>query len=406
METNENSQFDASSSALGYYYQGMVALLQLFDSQNDDCSVSLETWDDVTLEEGGIFKLLQLKHSINPSTKVTIKSTEIWKTLRIWSTIMKRGAIEKVLFFLMTVASIDENGPLNELNFEEGRSRQNLIKELSKEAQRVLDARKEAPIKDSKKLPYEEKYKGCKEFLSLNEKQKKELIHSITLLSDSAPIKDTENEIIFYLKTTPPGMQNMLTGEIISWWQKRIIDSLISDTKRTIHKLELQEFIANKIMELNRDGFTDDSEFLPIPSTLSTHYIQEQQLDIINAPRTLRKRSYDTEVLARLQREKWISDSISAAAKLEKYDTLLTKEWSYKFGEIEDVKDQLDEEKLKEEGRKLLKWTFEDAPQRMKPLSVGYNNPDLVRGSFQMLSKNLVIGWHCNYLSLIDPNEK
>ncbi|MDR3008654.1 MAG: hypothetical protein LBV59_12010 [Sphingobacterium sp.] len=406
METNEISQFDASPSALGYYYQGMVALLQLFDSQNDDCSVSLETWDDVTLEEGGIFKLLQLKHSINPSTKVTIKSTEIWKTLRIWSTIMKKGAIEKVLFFLMTVASIDENGPLNELNFEEGRSRGNLIKELSKEAQRVVDARKEALIKDSKKLPYEEKYKGCEAFLSLNEKQKKELIHSITLLSDSAPINDTENEIIFYLKTTPPEMQNILTGEIIGWWQKRIIDSLVSDTKRTIHKLELQEFIANKIMELNRDGFTDDSEFLPIPSTLSTHYIQEQQLEIINASRTLRKRSYDTEVLARLQREKWISDSISAAAKLEKYDTLLIKEWSYKFGEIEDVKDQLDEEKLKEEGRKLLKWTFEDAPQQMKPLSVGYNNPDLVRGSFQMLSKNLVIGWHCNYLSLIDPNEK
>ncbi|MNL31098.1 hypothetical protein D3C87_1528680 [compost metagenome] len=201
-------------------------------------------------------------------------------------------------------------------------------------------------------------------------------------------------------------MQKSLSGEIIGWWQKQIIDSLTSERKRTIHKLELQEFIANKIMELNHDGFTDDSEYLPIPLTLPTHYIQEQQLNLINAPNSMRTRSYNTEVLARLQREKWINNSISAAAKLEKYDILLTKEWSYKFGEVEEIKDNLEEDELKEQGRNILRWTFEKAHIQIKPLSTTYNNPDLVRGSFQMLSKDLIIGWHCDYLSLINPNEE
>ncbi|MNX93024.1 hypothetical protein D3C86_1251930 [compost metagenome] len=120
----------------------------------------------------------------------------------------------------------------------------------------------------------------------------------------------------------------------------------------------------------------------------------------------MRTRSYNTEVLARLQREKWINNSISAAAKLEKYDILLTKEWSYKFGEVEEIKDNLEEDELKEQGRNILRWTFEKAHIQIKPLSTTYNNPDLVRGSFQMLSKDLIIGWHCDYLSLINPNEE
>src|SRR4051812_45186482 len=72
----------ATHSAIGYYHQGLYALVVLLDA-GDGARVSVETADDVTLEDG-ITSLHQLKHSLDPSSSFTIRTDGLWKTVKVW----------------------------------------------------------------------------------------------------------------------------------------------------------------------------------------------------------------------------------------------------------------------------------------------------------------------------------
>ena len=52
MPGDTDSKHSAVAPALGYYYQAYYALVILFDSQDDDAFVSIESWDDVYFEDG------------------------------------------------------------------------------------------------------------------------------------------------------------------------------------------------------------------------------------------------------------------------------------------------------------------------------------------------------------------
>lgn len=60
----------------------------------------------------------------------------------------------------------------------------------------------------------------------------------------------------------------------------------------------------------------------------------------------------------------------------------------------------------KAKGRELLDWSHNEANAQVKAISQYYNNPDFVRGSYQMLSKDKRVGWHCDYNLLLQENDE
>ena len=86
---NKKSEFDATSSALGYIYQVRYALLAALKkitsvADPDDFNISIETLDDVAFDENGDPEtLLQTKYHGSPGN-ITDRSPDIWKTLRVW----------------------------------------------------------------------------------------------------------------------------------------------------------------------------------------------------------------------------------------------------------------------------------------------------------------------------------
>lgn len=119
--TNQHSAVD---SALGYYYQGMFALVVLLDAE-DGTQVSIETEDDVYLE-GRKKTLHQLKHSLAASTSLTVQSEALWKTLRIWS---NHKLDSDTVFVLVTCSSIAQGSSLSVL-MNDGTDRTALQDEL------------------------------------------------------------------------------------------------------------------------------------------------------------------------------------------------------------------------------------------------------------------------------------
>ncbi|MBB2148973.1 ABC-three component system protein [Pedobacter gandavensis] len=403
----------AVGPALGYYYQAIYAFVTLFDSKNPGAYVSIETFDDVFLSDGSKKELHQLKHSVSEDTIISIKSDDLWRTLKVWCDYLSTNNASDGIFTLSTVATLDSGSELKVL-LNNSSSRAKLETELIAEAKRVMDKRNDVSTENVSKLsrgekeadlPFAKKYKGCQAFLALSSQQRKTLLKNIRMKTESFTVAKATDEVLKRIRpTTDTKIQQSLAERILEWWDRQAVQSLTGERHQCMYQSELQEFISRKGAELYNDGFTDDLSDLEIPPIVSPHPVQKKQLELIEASKTQVKRSYQTEIRARIQREKWIGDNLPAAKKLEKYDESLIQEWSYKFGEIVDKKNSCSEDQIKEEGRLLLDWTHNEAHQQVSKISKSYDNPDLIRGSYQMLSSGKKVGWHCDFQTLLNTD--
>jgi hypothetical protein len=405
----------AIGPALGYYYQAIFALISLLDSQNDNAYVSIETFDDVFHEDGTIKNLHQLKHKTTSNPKISIKDEDLWKTLKVWCDFIITNDPKEGIFTLSTVATIDISSPLNVLKtHNEDRSTLNSL--LLEEAKRVIGEREKVRQENiqlikkgekEKSIPYESRYKGCDTFLALSPSNRQTLLNNTRINTSIFQISTAQSEVVNRIKrSTQPKNYISLAESIIAWWDREAVRSLTRERKECIYLSELQEFISKKNSELYNDGFTDDIDDLELPTPDISHTIHVEQLEIIDASSIQKKRSFNTELKARIQRGIWIKNNLSSASKLNKYDKNLIEEWSYKFDEIKEISNTISEEEKKQKGRNLLDWTHNEANSQVKNISQHYDNPDLIRGSYQMLSKDKSVGWHCDYNSLIKEDDE
>lgn len=405
---SEIHDHSAVGPALGYYYQAIYALLLLLDCSNDDAFVSVETWDDVFIDAGNQRELHQLKHTIDPTAKIGLKSRELWKTIRVWANYCTENSPSSGKFVLATVADVDPTSPLIALS-DDTASRDNLRKEVTLEAKRVISEREKALEKGKhpKELPYQDRYKGCEAFLALSLSVQTSLFKNIHHKKGAFQIHQSIDKVKEAIKkTTPERFRQPLAKKIISWWDREVVESLTGERKRCIYAGELKCFIAGKSAELHDDGLSDDLATIEVPIPTKPHPILDKQLKIVDATESQRERSLRTEMRARTQRGKWLEDNLAASSKLRGFDNRLVEEWSDRFENIgSKIKDAGDNEEKKEKGRKLLDWSHFDAPNQVPPIKHTWTNPDLVRGSYQLLSTKKLVGWHPDYNSLITHTE-
>src|SRR5258706_14846099 len=115
------SDFSAAPSTLGILHQVRYALVVLL--QHEDSEVRLEALDDIELSRPGTpSELLQLKHRA-PDTKLTDSSKDLWKSLRIWSTLVKDQSVDldHALLTLITTAIAPPNSAAEYLRPAAGR---------------------------------------------------------------------------------------------------------------------------------------------------------------------------------------------------------------------------------------------------------------------------------------------
>lgn len=416
MESFDNVNIhSAVGSALGYYYQAIYALICLFDSKNDEAFVSIETFDDVYHEDGVQKTLHQLKHKTINKPKISIKDTDLWKTLRVWCDYLTTNDANNGYFTLSTVAEIDNQSELNVLKTESN-SRDELEIVLLDEANRVINKRIEVKKENEKlitnrqpekKLPYESKIKACIAFRDLNSSKRKTLLRNTRINTSIFTIDKTQEEVIERIKVSTQAKNLIpLAESIIAWWDREAVRSLTRERQECIYFSELQEFIAKKNTELYNDGFTDDIDDMELPPPDIEHPIHKKQLEIINATDSQKRRSFNTEVKARIQRNIWMSRNLPSVFKLKNYDKLLVDEWSYKFESMVSKISHSVGNTKEIEGRSLLDWSHEKAHKQVKSISRSYDNPDLIRGSYQVFSKDKRIGWHPDYIKLFKLDEK
>ncbi len=395
-------QHNASDSAIGYYYQGMYALLVLLDS-NDDACVSVETADDVTIEDGTTH-LHQLKHSLNPSTPLTIKTDGLWKTIKVWC---DHGQKSGDRFILATCAALTADNLLNELTTIGNARSDALVKLFDDEAIRVREASAK-PVPTGESKPYATRSPGCAAWLFLNPSQRQSLLNSMQLVPAVATAAGIPDAIAEKLKTcVVADVRLRLVERLLEWWDRQVLLSMIGKRDRRLSKAELLIQIERLIIEHSSRGLPDDVAGL-VPDDIDAEMtgVMARQIELVSGGRSRVRRAAIARWRVRTQREKWLSDDLSVAVELDRFDTGLVERWEDRFGPMQHDCSSAEDSECCQHGLQLLDWSHLDAHREVQPIRPLFTAEYLVQGTYQQLADEKRVGWHPRYSDLLSAQEE
>jgi len=405
MEEAQTNIHSAEAAALGFYYQTFFALLSLMAQDTDNATVGIEQLDDVVLETDGRTLFYQLKHSFSKKPpSIGIKSRSFWKTIKVWIDLLPTVELSETTLHLVVVGSISADSLLNTLTSYDA-DRAQLVMAMTKEALQVRTERADA-AKVGRKLPYADRFEGCESFLALTNTERLNLMRRTVIHQGSITIDEIEPKISESLRRFLPSEQRpMVAKRLVEWWDRQIVYSLCGKRERMISKLELQQQISIIIGDIDQAKLLPDFERVSLPKEYQPDGMLSRQIELVEGKQSDLAKAIREEWRARQQRSKWANENPALSVDIHEYDQVLMEEWSDRHSQIVEDCLQLEHEKKCSAGLELLRWTHTTAPNYIRPFTQGWTAPYYVRGSYQILAINRMVGWHPDYATLLKEIE-
>ncbi|MBX3198955.1 MAG: hypothetical protein KF894_12550, partial [Labilithrix sp.] len=393
------SKQDATGSAVGYYYQGLFAILLLFEQQ-DDGLVSVETGDDI--QQGGPAspRLTQLKHSLGTPPPLNEKSDGFWKTLGFW---IPHLSTSQATFAFVTCAKISDETALRGLTDGGSATLSDVMAALDAEAARVAAtvAAAKANSEPGKPLPYAQRLAGCVAYLALAPTQRLNLLSRMRIYAAAPNAATIESAVVERLTTYQRPIRTALARRLVEWWDYRVARSLIGAAPREIYKEELLDKLNEIAGSLSTNSLPDDfSSVEPLSVNTELGTTMEKQIALVSGGKNRVLRAALARWQARSQRERWLSERVGVADDLKRFDDMLIKAWRDRHGPMCDDSVEESDEQKRHRGRELLDWSHLAAYLQVVPIREKWNQPFLVQGSFQELAERADVGWHPDFLVL------
>lgn len=391
-----SSTFSAKEPALGYYYQiirGLVLLL--VENRMASPCLSFECLDDIAIEDEGNVALYQAKLHIKP-VQLTDRSTDFWKTIRVWSEGIKNGCFNPsvTIFTLITTASIPEGSFLNLFFSDKEEDRKKIIATMESIATETTN---------------KENKPGYDAFSALTEEQKQTLIGNIRITDSNVSIDDTMEQLKYRLELSAPiGALDSFIDSVLGWWFRNSVDMLQAGTKQTISKAAVNNYIQACRDQIRADALPDEFfEKVEIDDAAleeSKDKTFVKQLTLVDATKREKKTAISDYKRAYGQRSKWLRDGRVAQSEYDSFDANLQEEWQSRFDMmLDDTKGQGEEER-KTAGHMFYRENYV-APQYQLPLFRNNASGYITKGSYQILSNDKTIGWHPDYKDLLNDDE-
>lgn len=391
-----SSTFSAKEPALGYYYQiirGLVLLLE--ETRMASPSLSFECLDDIAIEDAGNVELYQAKLHITP-TQMTDRSSDFWKTIRVWSKGIKDGIFNPTttIFTLITTASVPEDSFLH--LFLSGKE---------EDKNKILTAMETIATETSN----ETNKPGYDAFLELTEEEKKELINNIHINDANVSISDTMAQLKYRLELSASSSAlDSLINSVMGWWFLNAVDMLQSDTKQIISKASVNNYIQSCRDQIRADALPDEFyEKVEIDDAAlegSRDKTFVRQLSLVDATKREKKAAISDYKRAYGQRSKWLRDGRVAQSEYDTFDANLQEGWQSRFELMQDETECQGFEERKMAGHSFYRMNYVN-PQYQLPLFRNRASLYITKGSYQILSNDKTIGWHPDYKELLDDDE-
>lgn len=391
-----SSTFSAKEPALGYYYQiirGLVLLL--VENRMASPCLSFECLDDIAIEDEGNVALYQAKLHIKP-VQLTDRSTDFWKTIRVWSEGIKNGCFNPsvTIFTLITTASIPEGSFLNLFFSDKEEDRKKIIATMESIATETTN---------------KENKPGYDAFSALTEEQKQTLIGNIRITDSNVSIDDTMEQLKYRLELSAPiGALDSFIDSVLGWWFRNSVDMLQAGTKQTISKAAVNNYIQACRDQIRADALPDEFFEKVEIDDAALEEIKDKtfvkQLTLVDATKREKKTAISDYKRAYGQRSKWLRDGRVAQSEYDSFDANLQEEWQSRFDMMLDDTEGQGEEERKTAGHMFYRENYV-APQYQLPLFRNNASLYITKGSYQMLSNDKSIGWHPDYKDLLDDDE-
>ncbi|AZO61856.1 hypothetical protein EJ078_23315 [Mesorhizobium sp. M1A.F.Ca.IN.022.06.1.1] len=395
---------------MGYVYQCEYALFRALDADDPAECFMVETFDDVVVEgKDDAFELLQLKHRDPAKAKAfTDKSADLWKTIRIWSSLVRDGAIDpsKASFFLLTTAQASSSAMLVDYLSPKGIAGGTRNVKAAKDLLMQIAEDIEDGSTDSMK-------KNVEPFLALPEATRDVLIGNMTIVPGVAVIESLRQKIVKRLRLTGATTGNLerLAQSLVGWWYWVLIERLRSKEKVAISKELLQEKITDLVSQYVVSSLPIFEDITDPDADQKARLLQRlfvrQLMAIGHAPDKTTVAGALLDVYkADGHIKRWLEALWLQPKELQVFKDQLYGHWAAKFGAIEPDADAClgrddAEFELAKLGRTALSGSLSGSQAKLRDVDLDY----LRRGVLHLMANEPVIGWHPNWTSKFKPDE-
>lgn len=389
-----NSIFSAKEPNLGYLYQVRYGLLLIVSELNQEAKLLIEQIDDISIETPSALEVYQTKLHINSVANLTNASTDLWKTIRVWSEGIVSGQLDpdNCIFNLITTAAASAD--TIPFKLKQGTKDTREVDEIIKSLLEV------ATTSDSKsnKTAYAA-------FTALTNEQQKKLIKNISVIDSSIDLneaKDGIKKLLFY--STTSDKVEALFQRLEGWFVGEVILQL-QNQRAEISGKDVQDKILDLVDSFKADNLPDDFavSIASDEEQLSPYRNKKfvKQLEAIGIKPNAKTISHAISDYHRAfsQKSKWIRDGLINATDEINYDSKLIDDWEKKFAILEDIAAAADEIQ-KAEGKKFYESHYVNTQPNIH-IRERFKEQYMVTGSCQILSDKKKIGWHPNFKDII-----
>jgi hypothetical protein len=405
----KKGQHSAAPQMLGYMYQAHFALYTLLLETDEEATVIIEGLDDIELENSQGKNLQQLKSHIKHGAKLTDRSSDLWKTLRIWSTALKEKKWKptNTQLTLMTTATATAGSIASLLRNDDKRAPEKALEKLQEVAADT----------DNKELS-----DSITVFNSLTARQKNQLVRAIVLVDNSPGIDKLEQLIQDRLKLgqLTDKVQFIYQG-LLGWWEGKVVKQLLLKSKESVEPhlnyaikwIDVNNMLYEISSQYQRDRLP--TQFFNAEPSEAFYNAQRgrmfvRQLQCLNVDPNQVRISIRKFYRAFEQRTKWAKEDLLIDGELLNYDRALQEKWDEFRTKLKRKKRFLDklhkEDRCAEFGRDMLDWAEEsNFPIRDSVLA---KDDYVTHGSYHLLADKArpEVHWHPNFLQkLTDSNE-
>jgi len=396
---------DATASALGYLFQCRYALLLALQRDHDaDLRIAIEKLDDVAFlrDSGGSatpVEMLQLKHHLNRQAGLTDRSSDIWKTLRIWALAVKERRIDldHAILLMVTTSQATDRHAIRFLR-PEGKGRN------TDEAQKKLEEAGQSSTS-------QDVAEGYSALMRLSASARKRLFRAVHLLEGSPDILGVRQLLEKALRHAfLPEHCTAFVDRLEGWWFRVVIEHLMAPKDCFIAVSQVQQQIHELREQFRRKSLPDDFLQAAVPETErldddNRMFIKQLRLVLLSAPRI--RTAQEDHYKAFAQRSQWVRDSLVDMEEIGTFEARLTDEWKHKFEMMQEgLVNASDDGECVRSGLALYNWTQDGAPGNAALfIRPGFLAAYLIRGSFHMLADVLRLGWHPHYMTHLSNSE-
>lgn len=382
------TDFSAKEPSLGYYYQIRYSLyLLLREKVKDNPSIRLEDLDDIVLDDIDGTNLYQTKLHINSVANLSERSSDFWKTIRVWSEAILNSLVDvdNTIFTLITTATATPDSFISKMTINSSQNRIGVLEDM----QNIC-----------KEQNNQTNQKGYTAFLNLSADQQIKLINNIYIIDASLSIEETlkaiKKELIY---SAPVGKIDSFIEKIEGWWFQQCI-LLLTRKKDYISSKELLMKISDTRDLFMLDNLPDDfPDPLAIDESEIVNYEEKifiKQLKLIAIKNNSLRNAISDFRRAFEQRSKWLRDNLTGIDEYNRFDKQLYDHWNNIFSFMKDECEGLTEQELEKAGKAF----YEEYYIKRTPAYKIRNNfqPQyLTKGSCHMLADEKKIGWHPNF---------